>query len=312
MIRVVSLLPSATEIVCALGFQETLVGRSHECDFPPEVTQLPVVTAPSFEASGSSRQIDASVKGLVEQGLSLYRVNTEKLQELKPDLIVTQSQCDVCAVSEKELEAALSDWVGKPAQIVSLKPYSLKDIYEDFRRVGNALGQPKSSEKLIQQIQTEIHDSQKELPPQAQWPRVFCLEWMDPLMAAGNWMPELVHLAGGHNLSAEPGEHSPYVSWEDVKQANPDILLLMPCGFDIARTQKEMNLLEGLPGWGDLKAVREGSVYISDGNQYFNRPGPRLLDSFKILLEIFHRSKFPEKFKDIGWVSYYAVPLGQG
>lgn len=310
MVRIVSLLPSATEIICALGYQMALVGRSHECDFPPEITRLPVVTAPQFEASGSSREIDSRVKDLVEKGLSLYRVDTKKLQDLNPDIIVTQSQCEVCAVSETELEGALSDWVGKPAQIVSLKPFTLRDVYKDFLRVGEALGNGKGAEKLIAKIQGGIQKAQENLPPQAEWPRVFCLEWMDPLMAAGNWMPELVHLAGAYHISGEAGEHSPYVSWEEIKQANPDIMLLMPCGFDIARTRAEMGVMENLPGWKDLKAVRKNRVFLVDGNQYFNRPSPRLLDSFKILLEIFHPGKFPEKYKDIGWVSYYAAPLG--
>lgn len=304
MPRVVSLLPSATEIICALGFQDSLVGRSHECDFPPGVKTLPVLTAPHFEAEGTSIQIDRQVKDLVERGLSLYKVNTEKLAELKPDIIVTQSQCEVCAVSEKELEAALADWVGKPAQIVSLRPDSLEDIWEDFRGVGRALGDLSAAEKLIASMQREMAGVKEKLAEVKKRPQVLCLEWLDPPMTAGNWMPQLVEQAEGKNLLSEVGKHSPYVTWDEICEAKPEILLILPCGFDIARSKKEMDALTRRAGWHEIPAVKQGRVFITDGNQYFNRPGPRILDSLYILAEIFHPDHFPPRFADKGWIRF--------
>jgi iron complex transport system substrate-binding protein len=304
MIRVVSLLPSATEIVCALGFKGALVGRSHECDYPPEVEKLPVLTAPHFAADGSSREIDHQVKALVERGLSLYKVDTDRLAKLQPDVIVTQSQCDVCAVSEKELAAALSDWVGKPAQIVSLQPDSLAAIWEDFRGVGKALGDEARADQLIYQIRGEISQTKKKIPLQKKPPKVLCLEWLDPPMTAGNWMPELVEMAGGKNLLSEAGKHSPYQAWEEIFRVQPELILIMPCGFDIMRSKNEMGALISQSNWHDLPAVRHNQIYITDGNQYFNRPGPRLLDSFHILTEIFHPDFFPPRHCDRGWIRF--------
>ena len=304
MARVVSLLPSATEIICALGFRKSLVGRSHECDFPLEVKNLPILTAPHFPAEGTSLEIDREVKTLVEKGLSLYKVDTEKLAELQPDLIVTQSQCDVCAVSEKELKAALCDWVGKAATIVSLQPDSLAAIWEDFRKVGRALGDEDSADQLITRIQADMSRSRDKIPRHGPKPKVLCLEWLDPPMTAGNWLPELVELAGGENLLSEAGKHSPYQTWEQIARAMPEIILVMPCGFDIPRSKKEMGILLSQPNWKKLPAVQQGRVFITDGNQYFNRPGPRLLDSFHILTEILHPESFPPKFVDLGWVRF--------
>lgn len=300
--RIVSLLPSATEIVCALGYQKDLVGRSHECDYPPGVERLPIVTEPHLEAAGSSGDIDRRVKELVRRGLSLYSVDVEKLKELGPDVIVTQSQCEVCAVSEGELEQALSHWVEHSARIVSLKPDSLDDIWEDFRKVGRAMGDVGAAEDLIKNIQKEIKKVRSIVANLENRPKVLCLEWLDPLMAAGNWMPELVAMAGGSNLMGTAGAHSPYVSWEEVRRSDPEVLLILPCGFDIARSKKEMNLLTRLPGWGDLSATVQGRVFIADGNQYFNRPGPRILDSFYILAELLHPNEFPPRYEGKGWI----------
>jgi len=304
MTKIASLLPSATEILAALGLSEQLVGRSHECDYPPELKKLPVLTKPHFEAEGSSREIDKQVRTLVEKGLSLYEVDTEKLKELSPDIIVTQSQCEVCAVSERELEQALIDWVEKPAQIVSLKPDSLLDVWEDFRRVGRACDRSSEAEELIQKLTAEITKIQADLPKKETWPRVACIEWMDPLMAAGNWMPELVEKAGGINLFGESGKHSPYMSFEDLVEGDPELIFLMPCGFDIPRTSSEMDVLSNKQGWSDLTAVKKNQVYLTDGNQYFNRPGPRLLDSYKILVEIIHPHTFSFGYEGKGWKKF--------
>jgi iron complex transport system substrate-binding protein len=292
MFKIVSLLPSATEIIAALGFHRELVGRSHECDFPAWVKSLPVLTEPHLKLEGSSGEIDRQVKNLLEQGLSIYRVDVQKLQELEPDVIVTQSQCEVCAVSEAELQQALADWVGHRAEIVSLKPDSLTDVWQDILRVAERLGVKERGLHLVEKLKFSMEQIASQIPALERSPSVACIEWLDPLMAAGNWMPELVEMAGGKNLFGEKGRHSPWLSWEELKEKDPDILVILPCGFDISRSRRERSLLETQAIWKDLSAVRNQRVYLTDGNQYFNRPGPRLLESLEILAEIFHPEIF--------------------
>ncbi len=300
--RVVSLIASATEIVSALGCGDRLVGRSHECDFPPEVARLPVLTEPKFKVEGSSGEIDARVKAIVAEGLSVYRVHTDALDEAAPDLVVTQDQCEVCAVSLADVEQALCELTDSQAEIVSLKPDSLADVWRDIARVAEALGVPEAGNALVGDLKAhmaEIADRARALPDR---PGVACIEWIEPLMAGGNWMPELVEMAGGENLFGEAGKHSPWMEWEALAAADPDVILVLPCGFDIARTLEEMPLLAARPGWGELKAVRGGRVAVADGNQYFNRPGPRLAESLEILAEICHPGRFDFGHEGTGWV----------
>ncbi|HKX13082.1 MAG TPA: ABC transporter substrate-binding protein, partial [bacterium] len=261
----------------------------------------PVLTRPAFSTEGSSLEIDRSVKSLVEQGLSLYRVEAERLKALQPDFIVTQSQCEVCAVSEGELEKALGDWVGKKAHIVSLKPDSLADVCSDIRACAETLGVAGRGQKLVQELAARMAEIERRAAADLPRPGVACLEWFEPLMAAGNWMPELVSMAGGQNLFGEAGKHSPWLDWETLATADPETILLMPCGFDLAKVRAALPELEKHPAWKKLRAVREGRVYMVDGNQYFNRPGPRLAESLEILAEILHPEEFNFGYRGKGW-----------
>ena len=300
--RIISLLPSATEIVGALGLADCLIGRSHECDFPSGVAQLPVCTAPKIDVAGTSGAIDRRVKELVELGLSVYRVDADGLRALAPDLIVTQSQCEVCAVSEEDVEAAVADWVvGQRPRIVSLKPDALSDVGRDIENVAVAAGVAARGADLVDGLQARMRKIQEAAAAAPTRPRVACVEWIDPLMAAGNWMPELVELAGGENLFGVAGQHSPWMEWDALKAADPDVIVVLPCGFDMARSRSEMPALTAQPGWQDLAAVRTGRVFITDGNQFFNRPGPRLVESLEILAELLHPDRFSFGHEGVGW-----------
>jgi iron complex transport system substrate-binding protein len=290
--RIISLLPSATEIVCALGCGGQLVGRSHECDFPAAVTSLPVCTESKLLPNSSSRQIDEQIHNLLGASLSIYRLNTRLMQELKPDLILTQSQCDVCAASEADVAKALGNWPGSPPQILSLSPHRLADVWEDHRRVAAVLGVAEPGREVLRSLKNRCVDVIEKACVLSR-PTVACLEWLDPLMGAGNWVPELVELAGGKNLFGEAGKHTGRLKWEELRAADPEAIVALPCGFDLARTRAEMSSLLNKPGWSDLKAVRKQRVFVCDGSGWFNRPGPRVVESMEILAEILH----PEKFR---------------
>lgn len=300
--RIVSLIASATEIVCALGFEAQLVGRSHECDFPTSVKRLPICTSPKFAVAGLSYEIDQRVKAILQESLSVYRVDAGRLEQLQPTHIITQSQCEVCAVSLKDVEAAVCQFTSSQPVIVSLEPNSLADVWADIHRVAVALNAPAQGTALIANLQERmsvIIERARVLKPK---PTVACIEWIEPLMAAGNWMPELVALAGGVNLFGEIGRHSPWMSWDELTCKDPEVIFISPCGFDIARTLEETHLLINNPAWNKLKAVRAGRVFIGDGNQYFNRPGPRLLESLEILAEVLHPALFDFGHEQTGWV----------
>lgn len=302
MHRIVSLLPSATEIVCALGFENELVGRSHECDFPAAVTRLPSLTSPKFNPQGSSAEIDQRVKKILSDALAVYRVDADKLRALKPDVIVTQSQCDVCAVSMRDVEEAVAQWIGgPPPKIVSLAPYALDDVLEDMRRVAARLDAPGRGDQLVARIRERMSAIEARAKTAASHPTVASIEWIDPLMAGGNWMPELVAMAGGVNLFGKTGEHSPRMAFEDLAAADPDVILIAPCGFDMNRTADDLPILTARPEWGRIKAAREGRVYQAEGNQYFNRPGPRIVESLEILAEILHPELFHFGHEGSGW-----------
>lgn len=299
--RVVSLIASSTEIICALGFEKNLVGRSHECDFPLSVKKLPVCTEVKFKTDQSSAEIDKSVKRILSEGLSVYRVKPEMLASLKPDIIVTQIQCEVCAVSEKDVMDAVCNFVDTKPKIVSLNPNALQDIWEDIRRVAKAFKASEKAETLIAQLKnrmSQVEVKAKQLPK----PRVAMIEWIEPLMASGNWTPELVEMAGGINLFGTAGKHSPWMTYEELVAKNPDVIVINPCGFDIPRTLKETSLLTSKPGWKNLKAVKENRVYVADGNQFFNRPGPRVAEAIEMLAEIFHPDIFNFGHEAKGWI----------
>jgi iron complex transport system substrate-binding protein len=299
--RIVSLIASATEIVCALGFEQHLVGRSHECDFPPSVRRLPACTEPKFDIHGSSGDIDQRVKDTLRDALSVYRVDADKLKQLRPDVIVTQSQCDVCAVSLRDVEQAVCSWLDSQPRLVSLEPNCLADVWADIHRVAEALPVADRGAALIGRLQARtatIADKAQSLP---QRPTVACIEWIDPLMAAGNWMPELVEMAGGVNLFGEAGKHSPWMTWEQLCQRDPEVIVVLPCGFDIAQVRRDMPVLTQKPEWPRLRAVRERRVYVTDGNQFFNRPGPRLVESLEILAQVLHPGTFHFGHEGTGW-----------
>jgi iron complex transport system substrate-binding protein len=300
--RVVSLIASATEIITALGARDLLVARSHECDFPVDVVSLPAITAPKLDIGKPSGDIDRQVKALLEQALSVYRVDAERLRALAPDVIVTQTQCEVCAVSQSDVEAALADWTGARPRIVALAPNGLQDVLADIERVALALGVPERGLAMTARMRARIDAIAERAATLRPRPRVAAIEWIEPLMAAGNWVPEMIAIAGGTNLFGEAGRHSPWMEWRDLVAADPDIILVLPCGFDIERSTRELPVLTAKPEWPRLRAVRTGAVFVADGNQYFNRPGPRLVESLEILAELLHPEAFPARHAGTGWI----------
>jgi iron complex transport system substrate-binding protein len=298
--RIVSLIASATEIVNSLGQLDSLVGRSHECDYPEQVLVLPVCTRPRIRVDVDSREIDKQVKESKGASVSIYEVFDDVLTQLAPTHILTQIQCEVCAVSLRDVEAALSRGIPGRPEIVSLRPDSLDQIWEDFRRVARALSIEAQGECVITELQRRM--AALSPPPEAgPLPRVACIEWVEPLMAAGNWTPELIATAGGVNLFGENGRHSPWMTWEQFTEADPDIVIVAPCGFDLARTEQEMHWLTEHAGWSDLHAVREGRVYLGDGNRFFNRPGPRVVETLEILVEMLHPEFREPRLRGQAW-----------
>ncbi len=299
--RVISLLPATTEIVCALGFEERLVGRSHECDFPASVERLPALTEPKIDLNAISRDIQREVSGIVRNALSIYRVDADRLRALSPDLILTQSQCEVCAVSERDLEDALADWMGTPPTVLSLSPERLTDVWDDVTRVAEAMDGRDRAARVTGELRERTARIETRSAALIERPRVACVEWIEPLMAAGNWVPELVEMAGGTNLFGEAGAHSPWMPMDELVEADPDIVVIMPCGFDIDRASSELGVLAAHPQWSAIKAVRDGQVYLTDGMQYFSRPGPRLVESLEILSEVIHPEEFDFGHEGSGW-----------
>jgi iron complex transport system substrate-binding protein len=306
-LRVVSLIASATEIVCALGRRDWLVGRSHECDFPPDVAALPQLTEAKFKVEGTSAEIDARVREIVRDGLSVYRVDGEALKALAPDVIVTQDHCEVCAVSLSDVEAATCTWTGRPVHIVSLKPDSTADACADIRRVAASLASGDAGEALVHAMQNRIAAVSARVGGRPR-PRVAFIEWVEPLMAGGNWMPELIEAAGGHNLFGVAGKHSDWMQWQELLAADPEVIVVAPCGYGLERCLEELPLLQAKPGWASIAAVREGRVYFADGNAYFNRPGPRLADSAEMLAEMLHPEVTPPKHEGTAWVRHQPSP----
>lgn len=302
--KIVSLLPAATEIICALGLEKNLVGRSHECDFPASVKQLPICTEANFPDGLSSGDIDVKVKELLADALSVYTVKREQIKTLAPDVVVTQAQCEVCAVSLKDVEEALENYLDKQAQIISVQPNRLDDIFNDIVTVANALNVPAASAELLENLQERVDIIKHKLKFIDSKPTVACIEWLEPLMISGNWVPGLIDIAGGTPVLAQEGKHSAYIEWDEILQQDPEIIVVMPCGFSIERTMREINLLLDRPGFASLKAVKNDRFYIADGNQYFNRPGPRIVDSIEILAEIIRPKQFIFGYEGEGWIKF--------
>ena len=302
-LRIVSLLPSATEIIDCLGLTDVLVGCSHECDYPPSVKDLPVCTEATLNKENRSSQIDQDVQTLMQQALSIYRIKIDVLEKLQPTHIVTQDQCDVCAVNLSEVEKAIASLTKSNPQVISLQPNLLQEVWQDIERVAQTLRV--AAKPVLNKIQTRINAIAQKTKPLKNLPTVVALEWTEPLMGGGNWIPELLEIAGGKPILGVKGEHSPYLSWDSLTEADPDVIIIMPCGFDLERTKKESQILMQHSHWSKLKAVKNGEVFLVDGNAYFNRPGPRLVDSAEILAEILHPQLFNFGYRGKSWQPFF-------
>lgn len=303
-LRIVSLLPSATEIAVALGLGGNLVGRSHECDFPEGVKTLPVCTSTRLEKGLRSAEIDRRVQEIVTQGLSMYEVDAELLRALKPDLILTQTACAVCAVTPRDLDTALANWMGKPPELISTAPDTLDDVWDDIRAVGAAAHGKRAAEPVVRALRTRLADLGEKQAAGAQKPGIAAIEWFDPLMVASNWIPELIGIAGGEALFARPGEHSDFLDWDDLVAGDPDLLILMPCGYQIPQSLADIGAVAGDPRWERIRAVRAGHVYIADGHHFFNRPGPRLVESAEIVAQIIGDWRGEDQAPSPHWMRY--------
>ena len=301
--KVLSLLSSTTEVVYALGCEDQLVGRSHECDYPPAVMTLPICTKPKFNVDGSSIEVDGQVKSILQNALSVYYINEDLLKELKPDIIFTQSQCEVCAVSEKDVKSVVKNITGINPDIISVEPNSVKDIFKDIKIIAEALNVVDKGADLIDFMKNRIRTLKKSYDVKSEL-TVAAIEWIDPLMAAGNWVPELIEMAGGINLFGEAGKHSPWMEYKDLIEKDPHTIIIMPCGYNIQKSIIEIDSLIKQKGWKEINAVQNDKVYITDGNQFFNRPGPRIIESLEILIEIFHNDKTDFKHIDSGWINF--------
>jgi len=298
-LRIVSLLPAATEIVAALGLADALVGRSHECDEPPAVAALPPLTAPRIDPSAPSRRIHEQV----EAATAMFALDGERLAALAPDVVLTQAACDVCAVAAADVEAAVhraaaagprSSTAAAAPRIVSLGGTTLEGVFADILAVGAATGRLPRAREVVARLRArcdsvacrtrQLADSRR--------PRVAMIEWLDPPMAAGNWVPEMVRLAGGDDVLGRPGAHSHWIGWADVAAADPDVVVLVPCGFTLDRVVAEAAAAEVRPRLEGLRASSEGRLWAVDGHHLFNRPGPRLVDSLEVLAEILHPGRF--------------------
>ena len=302
MARIVSLLPSATEIVCALGAGDDLVGRSHECDYPAEIQHLPVLTRPRFMPAASSGEIDRQVRELAiearaEDALGVYAIEMDVLQQLGPTHIVTQTQCEVCAVSLRDVERAVEHLTGFDTKLIPLAPNSLNDIWDDIQRTAEALGLGEQGRSLTRELQDRI-DS---VPGTSSAPRVAVVEWAEPLMTAGHWTMELIERAGGVPVIGAPKGPSLHFEMSDLAGADPDFIIIAPCGFDLARTREDARLLNAREDWQALRAVQQGRVALIDGNQYVNRPGPRVVETLEIIAEIINPNLTDRQHEGIGW-----------
>lgn len=299
--RIVSFLPSATEIVCALGLEDQLVGITHECDYPPSIKSKPVVVRSAVPVENMTEaEIDKAVSEQVHAGLSVYQVDEALLQQLRPDLILAQDLCEVCAPSGNEVGRAMKVLSQKP-EILFLTPKSIQGIFQNLRDVGEATDRLETAERQIEAATERLEriaTITRELPSH---PRVFCMEWLDPIFCSGHWVPEMVRIAGGMDKISREGSDSVRVLWEDVLAWAPEVLVLMPCGFHLEQAVTLAEKLTALPHWQDLPAVRNGRVFVVDASSYFARPGPRIIEGIELLAHLLH----PETFAWQGEQSAY-------
>ena len=290
--KIVSLLPSATEMVCELGLGDQLIGVTHECDYPVWVRSLPKVTQTLIPVDASSRDIDELVRERLKTERALYTLDLPLLSKLQPDLIVTQTLCDVCAVAESEVNAAVCMLPGRPT-VINLEPTRLADIFDCLTQVGHAAGVESQAKVAIDRLQARVAAVANRTEQITNPTRVLLLEWIDPPFSSGHWSPELVRLAGGTEVIGREGQRSRTVHWDEIIAADPEVIVIACCGFDIERTRKDIPILSAYPGVQDLSCVRSGRVYLMDGNAYFSRPGPRLVDSLEILAHALHPTIHP-------------------
>lgn len=304
--KIVTLIPSATEIVAFLGQKNSIVGRSHECDYPKDLNNVTKLTSPKLNVDGTSDEINKQINTILENSLSVYKVNVEKLKELNPDFIITQAHCEVCAVSFSEVKNIVDKYFNRKTKIISLEPNTLNDVFNDIKRVAKDLNiENKSNNKLIENLKIRLKKIKNLSAIQKQKPSVACIEWIDPLMVAGNWIPEMVEIAGGANILGKSGVNSHWIKFEEIIDQNPEIIIFIPCGFNIEKTKKELdNYIKKNNSLRSLKAYKNHKLFVADGNQFFNRPGPRLIESLEIFAEIIHPNIFDFNHKGVGWINY--------
>ena len=302
--KIITLIPSATEIISFLGLDSQLVGVSHECDFPEKVKSLKKLTKTDIKTNVSSYNIHLQIEKILENSLSVYKVDENLLKYLNPDVIITQDQCNVCAVDLSQVKKVMSSYLNKEVDIISLQPKSFKNIFENIEYVAkklnvfNALNKNKIN-KLLNRI-SDIRLKKKSFK------KVICIEWCNPLMAAGNWIPDMVKIAGGNELFGINNKNSHWIDFKSVRDFNPEVIIFMPCGYNLLQTQRDVaSLFENNVNWKNLSAYKNKKLYLVDGNQYFNRPGPRIVDSLEILAEIFNPDVFNYGYKGNGWINYF-------
>ena len=304
--KIVTLIPSATEIVAFLGQKNSIVGRSHECDYPKDLNNVAKLTSPKINVEGTSSEINKQINTILENSLSVYKVDIQKLKELDPDFIITQAHCDVCAVSFSEVKNIVNKYFNRKTKIISLKPNTLNDVFDDIKRVAKGLNiENESNNKLIENLKIRLKKIKNLSAIQKQKPSVACIEWIDPLMIAANWIPEMVEIAGGANILGKSGVNSHWIKFEEIIDQNPEIIIFIPCGFNIEKTKKELdNYIKKNNSLRSLKAYKNHKLFVTDGNQFFNRPGPRLIESLEIFAEIIHPNIFDFNHKGVGWINY--------
>jgi len=293
--RIISLLPSATEIVCQLGLETALVGITHECDYPRSIAHLPRVTASKIDASAKSREIHRSINGLLKNALSIYDLNLDLLKTLGPDYLITQDLCQVCAVPFSQVEEACQQFLGAETKIISLRPRRLDDIWNEIDGVGKTLGAATAFGKFKDDVSRRIRFIRETLHSSGTGKKsVLTIEWMDPVILGGHWVPEMIEMAGGECLLATPGETSSKIAKDALAEVNPEVVLVNPCGFKLEQTAAELETLKNTVPWNGWRAYRDNNIFLVDGNTYFNRPGPRMIDSLEILAYCIHPDLFPE------------------
>ena len=306
MKKIVTLIPSATEIVSFLGKKDFIVGKSHECDYPEDLNNIKKLTSPKINVEGASGEIHKEITEILENSLSVYKVDVNELKKLNPDIVVTQAHCEVCAVSFSEVQEIVTNHLDKNTKIISLQPNTLDDVFEDIKRVAKGLNIDeiktknliKPLEERLKNIQVKSSEKKKK--------KIACIEWIDPLMAAGNWIPEMVKISGGEDIFGKSGKDSHWIKFDEVKKYNPEIIIFLPCGYDIEKTKNEVeNLFNQQNKWNALDAFMNKEIYIVDGNQFFNRPGPRLLESLEIFAEIIHPELFNFNHNEDGWINFF-------